>query len=202
MQRLLSIFVLIVIFTGHCLGQSPQDRGLVDDELNARAVELFTDLLLDKDKAQNHISELRTLTWNTTHTFPVVLGISHQLLSWKYPLNDVKKLLAPCMDAAAALPLSEKDKVLPKIACLIGRMQLEKEDTLEYLKALEELGLPVFSFLAEASGVKRDKVISISREKRLRPKGAGDLILEGFEIHYGGAAAKLAAAPPAPKKQP
>ncbi|MFN7948398.1 MAG: hypothetical protein U0Z53_23805 [Blastocatellia bacterium] len=192
-MKIIILLIMCVALSATTFAQSSGDRNLKNDELTQKAVQVFTNHFLDRKKAADHVEELRALTRNTPYDFRSVIIASARMLQSEMSLSEARQVLIGAMEAAAALPQSEKDLVLEKITEILCQMYANDRSTYPYLKQLHILGLPVFEIIASAVGRKMDYVFEMSENNKFSPRPLTVTLGQQFAIRYKGSAARLAA---------
>lgn len=76
--------------------------------------------------------------------------------AYGYTVEELLPTMQKIGDAGAALGMGQED--MAAIATYLGRMKTTGKATLEYLTPLLERGIPVWDYLAQASGIAKDEV--------------------------------------------
>lgn len=116
----------------------------------------FTTLLGGRSNAQGYLNEMIRFAAETPFGYDTLADISRTLLAYGYKQEELLPLLTKVGDAGSALGMSNEDMV--RIATALGRMQVTGKTTLEYLNPLLERGIPVWDYLAKASGKAKEEV--------------------------------------------
>jgi len=116
----------------------------------------FSTLLGGEVAAQKYLGEMTAFAARTPFGYDSLAEISKTLLAYGYKQEELLPLLEKVGDTGSALGLSTED--MTYIATYLGRMQSTGKTTLEYLNPLLERGIPVWEYLAEASGKTKEKV--------------------------------------------
>jgi len=116
----------------------------------------FSTLLGGRENAEKYLDEMIRFAAETPFGYSALADISRTLLAYGYKQDELLPLLAKVGDAGAALGMSNDDMV--RVATALGRMQTTGKTTLEYLNPLLERGIPVWDYLAQASGKTKEEV--------------------------------------------
>jgi len=116
----------------------------------------FTTMLGSSGAAKDFLSGITDFAAKTPFEYDQLTSISKTLLAYGYKQNQVLPLLTKVGDTGSALGMSGDD--MNAIATGLGRMQNSGKTTLEYLNPLLERGIPVWDYLAKASGKTKEQV--------------------------------------------
>jgi tape measure domain-containing protein len=110
----------------------------------------FSTLLGGDKNASKYLEDLTGFASKTPFEYDDLTTISKTLLAYKYKQDEILPLLTNVGDAGSALGLKTED--MTWVATSLGRMKSTGKTTLEYLNPLLERGIPVWDYLAKASG--------------------------------------------------
>lgn len=110
----------------------------------------FATLLGSEGAAKDYLSQMTEFASKTPFQYDQLAEMSKTLLAYGYKVDELLPLLTKVGDAGSALGMSGED--MNFVATALGRMQTTGKTTLEYLNPLLERGIPVFDYLAQASG--------------------------------------------------
>ena len=116
----------------------------------------FTTLFGDADVAQDFLSDVTDFANVTPFLFDDLTAMSKVLKTYGYTVEELLPTMQKIGDAGAALGMGQED--MAAIATYLGRMKTTGKATLEYLTPLLERGIPVWDYLAQASGIAKDEV--------------------------------------------
>lgn len=116
----------------------------------------FATLLGGEENADKYLSEMTEFAARTPFSYDTLSSISKTLLAYGYKQNELLPLLEKVGNAGSALGMSTED--MTYVATALGRMQTSGKTTLEYLNPLLERGIPVWDYLAKASGKTKQEV--------------------------------------------
>lgn len=188
MKRLpLALIIILAMFTGIVRSAPPQKPDI--DEPAARII--FTQILGDSKKAQDLIDRMWLLAKNNDLDPPTVMNLSRRLLVWKWPIDDLARIVQLSADAAAAVGIESSE--FAEMVLVLGEMvKDDHDDAYGSLNALDRLGLPAYDILGEMVGMRSSEVKELAIRRRIRSRPAMEALLAGFERRYNGLAAKLA----------
>ncbi len=116
----------------------------------------FATLFGDADAAQDFLSDVTDFANVTPFLFDDLTAMSKVLKTYGYTVEELLPTMQKIGDAGAALGMGQED--MAAIATYLGRMKTTGKATLEYLTPLLERGIPVWDYLAQASGIAKDEV--------------------------------------------
>lgn len=113
--------------------------------------------ILGSDKAANdYLTEMTKFASKTPFEYDQLAEISKTLLSYGYKQDELIPLLTKVGDAGSALGLNAGD--INSVAASLGKMQTTDKADLTDLNSLMDKGIPVWDYLAEASGKTKEDV--------------------------------------------
>lgn len=110
----------------------------------------FSTLLGSDEAADEYLGQMTDFAAKTPFGYDQLANMSKTLLAYGYKEDELLPLLTKVGDAGSALGMSGED--MNYVATYLGRMNNTGKTTLEYLNPLLERGIPVFDYLADASG--------------------------------------------------
>lgn len=116
----------------------------------------FSTLLGGDSKAKDFLSSLLKFGNETPFEYDDLTTTSRTMLAYGYKQNEIIPELTKIGDAGSALGMSPED--MNYVATSLGRMKTTGKTTLEYLNPLLERGIPVWDYLAKASGKTKEEV--------------------------------------------
>lgn len=116
----------------------------------------FATLFGDADAAEEFLSDITQFANETPFSFDDLTAMSKVLKTYGYTVEELLPTMQKIGDAGAALGMGQED--MAAIATYLGRMKTTGKATLEYLTPLLERGIPVWDYLAQASGIAKDEV--------------------------------------------
>lgn len=116
----------------------------------------FATLLGSEEVAKDYLAEMTKFAEITPFGYDQLANISQTLLAYGYQVDELIPLLTKVGDAGSALSLSAED--INSVAISLGRMQITGQTTMRYLNPLLEKGIPVWDYLAKASGKTKEEV--------------------------------------------
>jgi len=116
----------------------------------------FATLLGGNDKAKSFLSDITKFAAETPFEYDQLTKISRTMLAYGYKQNEIIPELTKIGDTGSALGMSSED--MNYVATSLGRMRTTGKSTLEYLNPLLERGIPVWDYLAKASGKTKEQV--------------------------------------------
>ena len=126
----------------------------------------FATLFGDEKEADGFIQNVTDFTNKTPFMFDDLTSMSKVLKTYGYEVNELLPTMQKIGDAGAALGLDQSG--MSAIATYLGRMKSTGKVTMEYLNPLLERGIPVWDYLAAASG-KTNKEVQEMVSKGLVP---------------------------------
>ena len=116
----------------------------------------FATLLGSDDAARDYLAEMTQFAAETPFEYDQLAEISKTLLAYGYKQDELIELLTKVGDAGSALGLSAED--INSVSTSLGRMKITGKTDLRYLNPLMDKGIPVWDYLAEASGKTKEEV--------------------------------------------
>lgn len=126
----------------------------------------FATLFGDEKEADGFIQNVTDFANKTPFMFDDLTSMSKVLKTYGYEVNELLPTMQKIGDAGAALGLDQSG--MSAIATYLGRMKSTGKVTMEYLNPLLERGVPVWDYLAAASG-KTNKEVQEMVSKGLVP---------------------------------
>lgn len=126
----------------------------------------FATLFGDEKEADGFIQDVTDFANKTPLMFDDLTSMSKVLKTYGYEVNELLPTMQKIGDAGAALGLDQSG--MSAIATYLGRMKSTGKVTMEYLNPLLERGIPVWDYLAAASG-KTNKEVQEMVSKGLVP---------------------------------
>ncbi|WP_242856115.1 tape measure protein [Ruminiclostridium josui] len=126
----------------------------------------FSTLLGGDKNATSYLKDITKFASDTPFEYDDLTKISKTLLAYRYKQNEIIPLLTKVGDAGSALGMSTDD--MTWVSTALGRMKSTGKTSLEYLNPLLERGIPVWDYLAKASG-KTNKQVQEMVSKGLIP---------------------------------
>ena len=126
----------------------------------------FAPLFGDEKEADGCIQNVTDFANKTPFMFDDLTSMSKVLKTYGYEVNELLPTMQKIGDAGAALGLDQSG--MSAIATYLGRMKSTGKVTMEYLNPLLERGIPVWDYLAAASG-KTNKEVQEMVSKGLVP---------------------------------
>lgn len=154
----------------------------------------FTTMLGDEAQADKFLADMRKFAVETPFGEDDLAKMSRSLLAFGFSLDEVmyatrgdgssSSLLTALGDAGAALGLTGED--VGWMASALGKMNTTGKTSVEFLNILLERGIPVYDYLAEATG-KSNKQVQEMLSKGLIPgQDAARLIAMYMGEAFGG----------------
>jgi tape measure domain-containing protein len=144
----------------------------------------FSTLLGGEENASQYLKEMTAFAARTPFEYEGLASISRTLLAYGYQQDELLPLLEAVGDAGSALGMSSED--MKYVATGLGRMQSTGKTTLEYLNPLLERGVPVWEYLAEASGKTREEVQEMVSKGLVPGEEAAKAIAEYMGADFAG----------------
>lgn len=119
----------------------------------------FTTLFGDADKASGFLKEINHFANVTPFLFDDLTSMSKTLSTYGYQAEELIPLMTKIGDAGAALGMDTAS--MNAVAQGLGRMTSSGKTTLEYLNPLLERGIPVWDYLAKASGKTKEETMEM-----------------------------------------
>ncbi|WP_313342506.1 tape measure protein [Sedimentibacter sp.] len=116
----------------------------------------FANILGSDEAAKDYLAEMTKFAAKTPFEYDQLAEISKTLLSYGYKQDELIPLLTKVGDAGSALGLNAGD--INSVAAHLGRMKTTDKADLTDLNSLKDKGIPVWDYLAEASGKTKEDV--------------------------------------------
>ena len=144
----------------------------------------FGTLLGSDAAATEFLASMRQFAQATPFGEDQLATMSKTLLAYNYQVDELLPLLTAIGDTGSALGMNSDDMV--NVATYLGRMNTTGKTTLEYLNPLLERGIPVFDYLAQATG-KTNKQVQEMVSKGLIPgQDAAKIIADYMGGNFAG----------------
>lgn len=145
----------------------------------------FTTLFGDADVAQDFLSDVKDFANVTPFLFDDLTAMSKVLSTYGYTVEELLPTMQKIGDAGAALGMGQED--MAAIATYLGRMRTSGKATREFLDPLLERGIPVWDYLAQASGIAKDEVQEMVTRGLVPGAEAAEIIADYMGGDYAGA---------------
>lgn len=116
----------------------------------------FATLLGNEEAARDFLGEMIEFAEKTPFGYDQLARISKTMLAYGYQVDEIFSELTKIGDTGSALSMTAED--MNYVAIALGRMRTTGKTTLEYLNPLLERGIPVWDYLAKASGKTKEEV--------------------------------------------
>lgn len=116
----------------------------------------FATLLGSDAAAEAYLSDMTEFAAVTPFGYDQLANISKTMLAYGYNVDELLTELTKIGDAGSALSMTADD--MNFVATGLGRMRTTGKTTMEYLNPLLERGIPVWDYLAQASGKTKAQV--------------------------------------------
>ena len=144
----------------------------------------FSTLLGSDEAADQYLGQMTDFAAKTPFGYDQLANMSKTLLAYGYKEDELLPLLTKVGDAGSALGMSGED--MNYVATYLGRMNNTGKTTLEYLNPLLERGIPVFDYLAEASGKTNEEVQEMISKGRIPGAEAAKIIADYMGEDFAG----------------
>lgn len=134
----------------------------------------FSRLLGGDENASAYLEDLTQFAVDTPFAYEDLTQVSKTMLKNGYKQNEILSMLTKVGDAGSALGMTTED--ITMVTTALSLMKSTGKTSLEYINPLLERGIPVWDYLAKASG-KTNKQVQEMVEKGLIPgqKAAKDI---------------------------
>ncbi len=116
----------------------------------------FTTLFGDARAAEGFLSDVADFANTTPFLYEDLTSMGKVLKTYGYEMEELLPTMRKIGDAGAALGMGKED--MSAIATYLGRMKIGGKATKEFLEPILQRGIPVWDYLAEASGIAKDEV--------------------------------------------
>lgn len=116
----------------------------------------FTTLFGDAGAAEGFLSDVADFANTTPFLYEDLTSMGKVLKTYGYEMEELLPTMRKIGDAGAALGMGKED--MSAIATYLGRMKIGGKATKEFLEPILQRGIPVWDYLAEASGIAKDEV--------------------------------------------
>lgn len=116
----------------------------------------FATLLGGDEAAAEYLAQMTEFAEKTPFGYDQLANISKTMLAYGYQVEELLPTLEKIGDAGSALGMTAED--MNFVAIALGRMRTTGKTALEYLNPLLERGIPVWDYLAKASGKTKAEV--------------------------------------------
>lgn len=116
----------------------------------------FATLLGGDIAAKDYLAQMTDFAGTTPFGYDQLATISKTMLAYGYKVDELLPELTKIGDTGSALSMTSED--MNFVTTGLGRMRTTGKTTLEYLNPLLERGIPVWDYLAKASGKTKAEV--------------------------------------------
>lgn len=148
----------------------------------------FTTLFGDAGAAESFLSDVTDFANTTPFLYEDLTSMGKVLKTYGYEMEELLPTMRKIGDAGAALGMGKED--MSAIATYLGRMKTTGKTTMEYLNPLLERGIPVWDYLAEASGIAKDEVQEMVSKGLVPGEEAAAAIADYMGADFAGAMEK------------
>lgn len=148
----------------------------------------FTTLFGDAGAAEGFLSDVTDFANRTPFLYEDLTSMGKVLKTYGYEVEALLPTMRKIGDAGAALGMGKED--MSAIATYLGRMKTTGKTTMEYLNPLLERGIPVWAYLAEASGIAKDEVQEMVSKGLVPGEEAAAAIADYMGADFAGAMEK------------
>lgn len=145
----------------------------------------FTTLFGDAGAAEEFLSDVTNFANSTPFLDEDLTSMGKALKTYGYEVEELLPTMRKIGDAGAALGMGKED--MSAIAIYLGRMKTTGKTTMEYLNPLLERGIPVWDYLAEASGIAKDEVQEMVSKGLVPGEEAAAAIADYMGADFAGA---------------
>lgn len=145
----------------------------------------FTTLFGDAGAAEEFLSDVTNFANSTPFLDEDLTSMGKALKTYGYEVEELLPTMRKIGDAGAALGMGKED--MSAIATYLGRMKTTGKTTMEYLTPLLERGIPVWDYLAEASGIAKDEVQEMVSKGLVPGEEAAAAIADYMGTDFAGA---------------
>lgn len=144
----------------------------------------FTTLFGDTGAAEKFLSDVTEFANVTPFLFDDLTSMGKVLKTYGYDIDELLPTMQKIGDTGAALGMGNTD--MSAIATYLGRMKTTGKATMEYLNPLLERGIPVWDYLARASGVAKDEVQDMVSRGLVPGEAAAEAIADYMGADFAG----------------
>lgn len=144
----------------------------------------FATLFGDADAAEEFLSDITQFANETPFLFDDLTSMGKVLKTYGYEVGELLPTMQKIGDAGAALGMGRED--MAAMATYLGRMKTTGKTTMEYLNPLLERGIPVWDYLAQASGIAKDEVQEMVSRGLVPGEKAAEIIADYMGEDFAG----------------
>lgn len=148
----------------------------------------FSTLFGNADVAKNFLDDIKDFANVTPFLYDDLTSMGKVLKTYGYQVEELLPMMQKIGDTGAALGMGKED--MSAIATYLGRMKTTGKTTMEYLNPLMERGIPVFDYLAEASGKTKKEVQEMVSRGLIPGADAAKAIADYMGSNFAGAMAE------------
>lgn len=137
----------------------------------------FSTLLGGDGEAEKFLGQVKTMSASTPFEYDDLTSMSKTLKTY-FNTDEILPLLEKVGDTGAALGLTTSD--MSTMAQMFGRMKSSGKTTLEYLNPLIERGIPVWDYLAKATGKTKEGIQDMVSKGLLPGADAAKIIADSM----------------------
>jgi hypothetical protein len=191
MVHIAEFVTCFLLASGLGLAQTTAEKRAEDDRLLEHARAVFPQLVGSENRARTLVAKLDTYHYDSPWQLSTTIPLAQRLLVKEWKPEDIPPLFTACGDAAAAL--DGDDEKFVQIVAVLAAIKIGATSEVESsLGELEELGIPAFKLLAEATGKTPADVRRFARAGRINSPVTTEILLDQFTRRYEGLAKKLA----------
>lgn len=144
----------------------------------------FATLFGDADAAEEFLSDITQFANETPFLFDDLTSMGKVLKTYGYEVEELLPTMQKIGDAGAALGMGRED--MAAMATYLGRMKTTGKTTMEYLNPLLERSIPVWDYLAQASGIAKDEVQEMVSRGLVPGEKAAEIIADYMGEDFAG----------------
>lgn len=145
----------------------------------------FATLFGDAGAAKEFLAEVQDFANVTPFQFDDLTAMAKVLKTYRYEIEELLPTIQKLGDAGAALGMGSED--MAAMATYLGRMKTTGKTTMEYLNPLLERGIPVWDYLAQASGMAKEEVMDMVSRGLVPGATAAEIIADYMGDNFAGA---------------
>ena len=172
-----------IIATGAKIFEAATNAAMLNDKFEN--VRKSLDLMSGSQAIGNELYKtMEDLAARTPFTFDDIAQSTQKLLAMGFVAKDIPGIMTAIGDAASATGTGADG--VNRITLALGQMQAKGKITTEEMMQLQELGIPAFRLLADASGVSQQALMDMVSRGVIPAEQNLNTLISAMEGNYGG----------------
>lgn len=149
----------------------------------------FSKLLGGADISADYLSWVKDTANDTPFYYDELTSMSKIMASYRYSVDEMKKLIYQVGDTGAAMGMDASD--MSMLVTALGRMKSSGKTTLEYLNIIIERGVPAIQYLSEALGKSQGEIYDMVSKGLIPGAEAAQIIADSMGEDFAGSMVEI-----------